>query len=82
MTPWITGDDVQQMTGILASKGVGERGLANHCPECGSVSSEGANYCQKRRALIHVLALYSETAENRPPPRHGDGIGRRAQRLA
>src|SRR3954466_12376314 len=49
----ITGADVQRLTDILAGRGVPEEPageeptVAIHCPECGFVNDEGANYCQK-----------------------------------
>ena len=59
----ITGADVQQLTDILLGKvpHPGRRGLvaggsrlamALHCPECGFVNPEGANYCQKCGAYL------------------------------
>ena len=59
----ITGDDVQQLTDILAGKVArgearatspsrGELAMALHCPECGFVNPEGANYCQKCGAYL------------------------------
>ena len=55
----ITGADVQQLTDILLGKAraphetgrIGER-MAVHCPECGFVNPEGANYCQKCGAYL------------------------------
>ena len=34
--------------------------MAQHCPECGFVNAEGANYCQKCGAFLGA------TAEHRP----------------
>ena len=63
----ISGDDVQQLTEILAGKAqevdggrarrlsaAGRKGIAMavHCPECGFVNPEGANYCQKCGAYL------------------------------
>ena len=58
----ITGADVEQLTDILAGKvlrptrAVAEPGdgggVALHCPECGFVNAEGANYCQKCGAYL------------------------------
>ena len=47
----ISGADVQRLTDILAGRthaGV----MAHHCPECGFLNAEGANYCQKCGAFI------------------------------
>ena len=52
----ISGADVQRLTDILAGRASGggdehlarqRRRVARHCPECGFVVAEGANYCQK-----------------------------------
>ena len=83
----ITGADVQKLTDILAgragrrrrrSRASGEAGggsMAVHCPECGFVNAEGANYCQRaartsggrerRRRRRAVTATYriDETGE-------------------
>src|SRR5258708_21131546 len=32
--------------------GLGRRAMALHCPECGFLSEEGANYCQRCGALL------------------------------
>ena len=56
----ISGADVQQLTDILAGKGMPATPrtagqaveLAMHCPECGFVNAEGANYCQKCGAFL------------------------------
>ena len=54
----LSGADVQQLTDILLGKvrrptRTPERGLmAVHCPECGFVNPEGANYCQKCGAYL------------------------------
>ncbi len=44
----ISGADVQQLTDILAGKGIpADADIAYmHCPECGLATAEGANYCQ------------------------------------
>ena len=62
----ITGADVQQLTDILAGKGMpgdqteepqAARGPGPmHCPECGFVNAEGANYCQKCGAFLGGVA--------------------------
>ena len=46
----LSGADVQQLTDILAGKESPTRTSSNpavHCPECGFVNAEGANYRQK-----------------------------------
>ena len=51
----ISGADVQQLTDILVRQGLsggGRRRVAVHCPECGFVNAEGANYCQKCGAFL------------------------------
>ena len=51
----ISGADVQRLTDILAGRGAGRRRrrvVARHCPECGFVVTEGANYCQKCGAFV------------------------------
>ena len=60
----ISGDDVSQLTEILAGKAqqrrrrttpppeAGSAAMAVHCPECGFVNPEGANYCQKCGAYL------------------------------
>ena len=60
----ITGADVQRLTDILAGRVPADgRGLelatarrraavAQHCPECGFVNAEGANYCQRCGAFL------------------------------
>ena len=63
----ISGDDVRQLTEILAGKAArsprakrprtsrppsGPEAMAVHCPECGFVNPEGANYCQKCGAYL------------------------------
>ena len=44
--------------------------MAHHCPECGFVNAEGANYCQKCGAFVGP----DGAAEG---PRHGDVPHRR-----
>jgi hypothetical protein len=50
----ISGDDVEQLTQILAGKTQSLTGpaMAVHCPECGFANPEGANYCQKCGAYL------------------------------
>jgi hypothetical protein len=56
----ITGDDVQKLTDILAGRAAGEDPdtpyrtppMALHCPECGFVNAEGANYCSRCGAYL------------------------------
>ena len=58
----ISGADVQRLTDILAGRAAAaERAdrspsraarVALHCPECGFVNAEGANYCQKCGAFL------------------------------
>ena len=60
----ISGDDVEQLTQILAGKAAHPNGgrarpepraralMAVHCPECGFANPEGANYCQKCGAYL------------------------------
>ena len=58
----ISGADVQRLTDILAGRATGGgddhlaraegRPLARHCPECGFVVTEGANYCQRCGAYV------------------------------
>ena len=59
----ITGADVQRLTDILAGRAgedeAGERQprrasrpWRSHCPECGFVNAEGANYCQRCGAFL------------------------------
>ena len=59
----ISGDDVEQLTEILAGKAQPPRrtsppperrspAMAVHCPECGFANPEGANYCQKCGAYL------------------------------
>ena len=56
----ISGADVQRLTDILAGRAAGAAKstsaarpgrVARHCPECGFVVSEGANYCPKVRRV-------------------------------
>ena len=58
-----SGDDVEQLTEILAGKAQPDRRTAGrlsarrrpmavHCPECGFANPEGANYCQKCGAYL------------------------------
>ena len=59
----ITGDDVQKLTDILAGRAAGAEALrhrvasrvALHCPECGFVNADGANYCQKCGSFLGAL---------------------------
>ena len=64
----ISGADVQQLTDILVGQGHpggrGHSGVAMHCPECGFVNAEGANYCQKCGAF---LGDQTETKRATPP---------------
>ena len=57
----ISGADVQRLTDILAGRAAGDDGrrvrrepalVARHCPECGFVNAEGANYCQRCGAFL------------------------------
>ena len=59
----ISGDDVSKLTEILAGARPRPRprtsppprrarAVAAHCPECGFVNPEGANYCQKCGAYL------------------------------
>ncbi|HEV2752506.1 MAG TPA: FHA domain-containing protein [Solirubrobacteraceae bacterium] len=53
----ISGADVERLTDILSGRAgdpdardegaKGRRRMARHCPECGFVNAEGANYCSK-----------------------------------
>ena len=36
--------------------------MANHCPECGFVNSEGANYCQKCGAFVGPVEVAKDPA--------------------
>ena len=81
----ITGDDVQRLTDILAGRAGGERArrrrLARrverwrcHCPECGFVNADGANYCQKCGALPRRAgAARRRRADDGDLPRRRDG---------
>ena len=56
----ISGADVQRLTDILAGRASGSdddvacsgRRVARHCPECGFVVTEGANYCPRCGAFL------------------------------
>ena len=78
----ITGADVQRLTDILAGRAGRRRravasaarpsAVALHCPECGFVNAEGANYCPKCGAYIGA----------RPSPRARTSRPRRTDRRA
>ena len=82
----ITGADVQQLTEILLGKVPaspeengspprdGGRLVALHCPECGFVNAEGANYCQKCGAFLG-------RPEGEDGAEHDDLQGRRDRRV-
>ena len=75
----ITGDDVQQLTDILAGRGPAadddqsqrRGGSASpwpvHCPECGFVNAEGANYCQNCGAFLGAREADGATTRRRRP---------------
>ncbi len=77
----ISGADVQQLTDILVRQGHpdGRRAASRtpvHCPECGFVNAEGANYCQKCGAFLGEAELGQGGRHHRGLPGRRD---RRAQ---
>ena len=75
----ITGDDVQRLTDILAGRAAGRRRprssrvagadpMALHCPECGFVNAEGANYCQSAARSSAPGRAKARRGARRPRP--------------
>ena len=86
-----SGADVERLTEILAGRASARpsgrrrgitRGLALalHCPECGFVNPEGANYCQKCGALLERDASGEPTTATYRIGETGDFIAGRRRR--